>query len=106
MQEEIKKLLESLQEFVDTRKTVREWKRGEAVRLRLLGLSYREIQTRLGVSISFIAKNQKKFLEQGIDELKLAYKGSQSYLTESQLQEVMAWLSSPERRNISELERH
>jgi transposase len=106
MQEEIKKLLESLQEFVNTRKTVREWKRGEAVRLRLLGLSYREIQTRLGVSISFIAKNQKKFFEQGAEGLKLAYKGSQSYLTESQLQEVMEWLSSPERRNISELERH
>jgi len=48
---------------------VREWKRGEAVRLRLRDKSYEEIQRRLGVSISFIAKSQKKYLEKGISGL-------------------------------------
>jgi transposase len=104
--EQDKKDIERLQEFLDTRKNLKEWKRGEAVRLRLLGSSYQEIQTRLQVSISFIARNQKKFFHQGIEGLKLAYKGSESYLTEAQKQEVMEWLEPRERRNISELERH
>lgn len=106
LEQQKREAIANLQEFVDSCQKVREWKRGEAVRLRVLGFSYQEIQTRLRVSISFIAKNQKKFWEQGIEGLKLGYKGSKSYLTKLQQQEVMEWLSLPERRNISELERH
>ena len=58
--QEIKEKIKELQDFVDNSRDVREWKRGEAVRLRVSGVSYQEIQKRLGVSISFIAKSQKK----------------------------------------------
>lgn len=100
--EEVKELEEYLSQIRD----VREWKRVEAVRLRLMGKSYKEIQNRLGVSISFIAKSQKKYLEAGIEGLKLGYKGSSSYLKLSQIEEIREWLKPVERRNISELERH
>lgn len=63
--QEIKEKIKELQEFVDNSRDVREWKRGEAVRLKVLGVSYQEIQKRLGVSISFIAKNKKKYIDRG-----------------------------------------
>ena len=63
--QEIKEKIKELQDFVDDSRDVREWKRGEAVRLRVLGVSYQEIQKSLGVSISFIAKSQKKYIERG-----------------------------------------
>ena len=104
--QELQEKLKELEEYISNIKNVREWKRGEAVRLRLIQKSYEEIQQRLGVSISFIAKSQKKYLEKGISGLKLGYQGSKSYLTPSQLEEIEQWLIPLERRNISELERH
>jgi len=104
--QEIKEKIKELQEFVDNSRDVREWKRGEAVRLRVLGVSYQEIQKRLGVSISFIAKNQKKYIERGIAGLKLGYQGSKSYLKSEEKLQIIEWLRPRERRNISELERH
>lgn len=104
--QEIKEKIKELQDFVNNSRDVREWKRGEAVRLRVLGVSYQEIQKRLGVSISFIAKSQKKYIERGIAGLKLGYQGSKSYLTIKEKTAIIEWLRPPERRNISELERH
>jgi transposase len=104
--QEIKEKIKELQEFVSNSRDVREWKRGEAVRLRVLGVSYQEIQKRLGVSISFIAKSQKKYTLRGIAGLKLGYQGSKSYLTDEEKSQIIEWLRPRERRNISELERH
>jgi transposase len=104
--QEIKEKIKELQDFVDNGRDVREWKRGEAVRLRVLGVSYQEIQKRLRVSISFIAKSQKKYIERGIAGLKLGYQGSKSYLTSEEKSQIIEWLRPRERRNISKLERH
>ena len=104
--QELQEKLTELEEYLSKIKDVKEWKRAEAVRLRLIEKSYEEIQNRLGVSISFIAKSQKKYLEKGISGLKLEYQGSKPYLTPSQLKEIEQGLIPIERRNISELERH
>lgn len=104
--QEIKEKIKELKEFISNSRDVREWKRGEAVKLRVLGVSYQEIQKRLGVSISFIAKSQKKYTERGIAGLKLGYQGSKSYLTDAEKSQIIEWLRPRERRNISELERH
>jgi transposase len=98
--------LEELQNFISQTKDIREWKRAQSVKLRLQGFSYREIEKRLEVSISFIAQTQRKYISQGIAGLKLKYQGSKSYLTNQQLCETMQWLCQPENRNISELERY
>ena len=55
---------------------MREWKRKEAVRLRLLGVNYQAIKQRLGVSTSFMDRSQRKYKERGLAGLKLGYKGS------------------------------
>ena len=104
--QELKEKLAELQEFVSNNRDVREWKRGEAVRLRLLGVNYQAIKQRLGVSTSFIAQSQRKYKERGLAGLKLGYKGSKTYLTDEEKSEIMVWLYPRARRNISELERH
>ena len=59
--QELKEKLAELQEFVSNNRDLREWKRGEAVRLRLLGVNYQAIKQRLGVSTSFISQSQRKY---------------------------------------------
>ncbi len=98
--------LDKLEEFLTTTKDIKEWKRAQTVKLRLLGNSYQSIANNLGVSYRFIAKISAKYLKQGLEGLKLAYKGSKPFLTPEQKQEVKQWLEPLERRNISELERH
>jgi transposase len=65
--------LEELQKFILHTKDIRESKRGQAVKLRFQGFSYREIEKRLEVSTSFIAQTESKYLSLGIAGLKLKY---------------------------------
>jgi hypothetical protein len=85
---------------------VREGKRGEAVRLRLLGVNYQAIKQRLAVSTIFISKTQKKYKDRGLADLKLVYKGSNTYLRDEEKAEKMVGLYPRARRNISELEKY
>ncbi len=98
--------IQELNEFIHNTKNLKEWKRVQAVKLRLLGLDYKSIEVSLGVSTSFIAQTQRKYLLQGVSGLSLGHQGSRSYLTREQKKEIIKWLQPPERRNISELERH
>lgn len=99
--------LNDLTEFLNTTKNVSEWKKCESVILRKQGFYYQQISPGLGVSFSFINRAIKQYNAQGISGLKLKYKGSKSYLNEVEKASVKTWLlESPERRNISELERH
>ncbi len=90
--------LDKLEEFLTTTKDIKEWKRAQTVKLRLLGNSYQSIANNLGVSYRFIAKISAKYLKQGLEGLKLAYKGSKPFLTPEQKQEVKQWLEPLERR--------
>jgi len=98
--------LNELNDFIFKSQDVRECKRAEAVKLRLLGISYQEIANNLGVSISFIAKVQRQYTARGIDGLKLKYKGSKGYLTPTQQAEIVHWINNPEDRKLSALKRH
>ncbi len=96
-----------LTEFIDSTNNIREWKKSQAVRLNLQGWSYAEISLILKISYRSIARAKKEYKEQGVLGLKLKYKGSKSYLSEAQNNEVKTWLLEKiERRNLSELERH
>jgi transposase len=54
----IESQLEELQKFILHTKDIRECPRGQAVKLRCQGFSYREIEKRLEVSTSFIAQKE------------------------------------------------
>jgi len=92
-----------LQNFIFPTKNIPEWKRVQAVKLRLKGFSYREIEKRLEFSTSFLAPTHRKYLAGGVAALKLKYPGSKSYLTKERLSATIQWLSQPENRNISQL---
>jgi len=92
-----------LQNFISPTKNIPEWNISQAVKLRLKGFSYREIEKRLYFSTSFIAPTHRKYLAGGVAALKLKYPGLKSYLTKEQLSASIQWLSQPENRNISEL---
>ena len=92
-----------MQNFISPTKNIPEWNISQAVKLRLKGFSYRQIEKRLYFSTSFIAPTHRKYLAGGVAALKLKYPGLKSYLTQEQLSASIQWLSPPENRNISEL---
>ncbi len=96
--------IQELDKFIKTNPDSRELKRALAVKLALQGWKYEAIAKLLVVSKSFISKWKNLFDLQGIEGLKLAYKGSKSYLTKEQKQEVITWLQKQEYWDLSELE--
>lgn len=62
----------------------REVKRALAVKMLLCGYKHEAIMPILGVSSGFISKWKKAFFQNGIEGLKLAYKGSQGFLNQEQ----------------------
>ena len=96
-----------MQNFISLITNIPEWNISQAVKLRLKGFSYREIEKRLEFSTNFIAPTHRKYLVWGVAALKLKYAGLKSYLTKEQLSATIQWLSqTDENRNISELERY
>ena len=67
--------LEELQNFIFPTENIQEWNISQAVKLRLKGFSYREIEKRLEFSTSFIAPTHRKYLAGGVAALKLKYPG-------------------------------
>ena len=63
-----------------------EIKRALAVRLSLLGESRSTIAEMLDVSVQFVDKWKPIYFEEGIDGLKLKYKGSDDYLSKQEKQ--------------------
>ena len=85
----IEKEIKELDEWIKTNPDSRELKRGLAVKMSLQGWLYTSISSILNVSTSFISKWKNIFNQQGIPGLKLSYKGSQSYLTKKEREEVI-----------------
>ncbi len=71
---------------------LREYKRGQAVKLSEEGLSRGEIARALSVSESFVSKWRGRYQQDGTAGLGLSYQGSQGFLSESQKEQVLDWL--------------
>jgi transposase len=98
------KEIKTLTDFITSNPDPRELKRALAIKLALEGYAYRAIKQSLGVSYGFISKWKTSFEAWGISGIKLAHKGSQSFLTEEQIEQVITWLFSQNHWDISELE--
>jgi putative transposase len=97
-------VIAELQEFIAQNANAREVRKGLAIKLVYQGYLYEEIQTILGVSLSSITGWKQVYEENGIDGLKLKYKGRKSYLNTEQKQEVLCWLQTKDYWEIGELE--
>ena len=97
-------LMELLTEFIRSNPDPRELKRALAVKMVKQNYSYQQIAEILEVSVGFISNCQRKFKVEGLEGLKLKYKGSQGYLTNQQRQEVIDWLKEKNYWQLSELQ--
>ena len=87
-------LLEELSAFIESNPDPRELKRAVAVRMVLSGIETIKIQLILGVSQAFISKWKSRFIIEGIEVLKLAYKGAKPLLKPQEKEDVIEWLRS------------
>lgn len=93
-----------LQDFMALRPDAREVRKALAVKLVYQGYLYDEIQTILDVSRGSITAWKQAYEEEGVDGLRLNYKGRKSYLLSAQREEVLSWLQTKDTWELGELE--
>ena len=92
-----------LTEFIHSHPEARELKRAIAVKMALQRQPYFKITQLLGMNKSCITNWKQRFEAEGLDGIKLAYRGAKSYLTLEQHPEIMTWLREKDYCNIDEL---
>lgn len=98
--------MKSLDEIIENSNEVREVKRALAVKLVLGGIAPRQVAENLKVSEQFISKWKVIFENSGAEALRLAYKGSQGFLTTEQRAEVVEWIEAKATLTLEELISH
>ena len=98
--------LDELDHFINQTKDAREIKRALAVKMKLQGKYYREIKHLLGVSHQFISKWKNCAIFEGVENLRVKYKGRKSYLKTEEKQQVIQWLRDKEYLRLSDLKLH
>ena len=99
-------IIDELCDFINQAKDSQEIKRALAVKMILEGKPYQEIQNLLKVSRPFISKWKNQALFQGIESLKLQYKGSQGYLKPEEKVKVIQWLKEQNYLRLSDLKNY
>ena len=95
--------MSDLETLIKTTRESRELKRALAVKNTLAGRPWKDVMEELGVSWSFIGKWRQMYEQQGVEGLKLGYKGSSGYLTSEAKAAVMEWLQEPPHWNVASL---
>jgi transposase len=98
--------ISSLESFIKSNIDVREFKRAIAVKMAIEGYPYKLISQLLGVGKDFVGDWKKKFKANGIEGIKLGYKGSEKYLTPEQIVEISEWLRNRPYWHLDELINH
>ena len=93
----------SLTAFIASNPDARELKRALAVHMTQLGFKQRVIQSILGVPSSFISTWKKRYQAEGVDGLRLAYTGSQPFLSADQCAQIHAWLATQPQPSVAGL---
>jgi putative transposase len=90
----VEEAIAKLQDFIALRPDAREVRKALAVKLVYQGYLYDEIQTILDISRGSITAWKQAYEEDGVDGLRLNYKGRKSYLLSAQREEVLSWLQT------------
>ena len=69
----------------------------------LLGVKQGMIQAVLGVPSGFIRTWKKRYLSEGVECLRLGYKGSPSYLSAAQRAQITRWLAGQSQPSVASL---
>jgi putative transposase len=95
-----------LANFINQTKETKEIKRALAVKMILEGKSYREVKELLKVSHSFISQWKNQALFQGVESLKLQYKGRSGYLKPEEKEQTIQWLREQDYLRLSDLQKY
>jgi len=82
----------NIDKFLHQVSDLREYKRGQAVKLSEGGLSRGEIAKALSVSELFVSKWRSRYQKDGTASLGLSYQGSRGFLPDFRKEEVLDWL--------------
>lgn len=99
-------IIDELADFIKETKESKEIKRALAVKMILEGKSYQEVKALLKVSHSFISQWKNQALFQGVESLKLQYKGRQGYLKPEEKYQTIQWLREQEHLRLSDLQNY
>lgn len=89
--------------FIHSNPDARELKRAIAVKMAIENEPYSNITKLLGMHKSCITTWKQRFSDQGLDGIKLSYKGASSYLTPEQISETITWLKTKDYWSLDEL---
>lgn len=92
--------------FLAEKRDSREYRRGLAVKLALLGYRYQAICEMLNVTIGFVSQSKKAYESHGTAGLTLKYQGAQPYLSASERQAVIDWLKNEQEWSVEHLQEH
>ncbi|RKZ51945.1 MAG: transposase [Candidatus Parabeggiatoa sp. nov. 2] len=96
----------TLEEIIKNSKDSRETKRAIAVKVSLFGIKHKEIADIVTVSEAFVSKWRGIYETEGPEALLLKHKGSQGYLSSSEIDAVIAFLKTKTHYTIEELLDH
>ncbi|EDX71110.1 hypothetical protein MC7420_4297 [Coleofasciculus chthonoplastes PCC 7420] len=99
-------IIDELANFINQTKETKEIKRALAVKMILEGKSYREVKELLKVSHSFISQWKNQALFQGVESLKLQYKGRAGYLKSEEKEQTIQWLREQDYLRLSDLQKY
>lgn len=92
-----------LAELIKETKDARELKRALSVKMVLSGIAVAQVGELLHVTPQYVRKWQRRYELGGVEVLRVGYRGSESYLSGEQRQEVEAWIGTHEAVSVAKV---
>lgn len=95
--------MDRLAQLIEETTDVRELKRAVSVKLRERGMATEAVGEVLQVTPRAVRKWRKRYEREGVEGLRVRYRGSESYLSIEQRQELEDWLGAQETITLEEV---
>ena len=95
--------LDSLAQVIEETQDARELKRALSVKMVLAGMATAEIGELLQGTPRYVRKWRGRYEREGVGALRVGYRGSESYLSVEQRQELEDWLGTQETITLEEV---
>lgn len=95
--------MDSLVQMIEDTTDVRELKRGLSVKLGEGGMATAAIGKLLQVTARYVRKWRGRYEREGVEALRVGYRGSESYLSIEQRRELEDWLGAQETVTLGEV---
>jgi putative transposase len=98
--------MDSLAQMIEETKDARELKRALSVKMTLAGMATAEVRELLHVTPRYVRKWRGRYEREGVEALRVGYRGSESYLSAEQRQAIADWLGAQETVTVEEVRDH